>query len=272
VDVRGSVDFRRGRWRLDVNLNLEALVSQEIILAEFQDFLKRRFSGAPRGSVLDLGAGTKPYAPLYETYFSSSTAVDVPHSPHDTGGVDVFAAADALPLADSSFDCVVCTEVLEHCRAPATVLSEIARVLRSGGGVFLTTPFFVPLHEMPYDYYRYTPSALEDLATQAGLSVVSIRPRGGYVAVALRVLQMPIAKTWQKLERLTGLPLYNMRNPAIYSLIVMPQKLYLSMWRYVRRHPASWLARIYAKLTYYPLGYVTELGKPERTVAEPLHR
>jgi ubiquinone/menaquinone biosynthesis C-methylase UbiE len=259
--VRGSVDFRRGRWRLDVNRNLGTLVSQEIILTELQDFLRRHFDSGKTTSVLDLGAGTKPYAPLYETYFSKCTAVDVPHSPHDTGALDVFASADSLPFADESFDCVICTEVLEHCRDPGAVLTEIARVLKVEGWVFLTTPFFVPLHEMPYDYYRYTPSALEDLATRAGLSVASIRPRGGYIAVAQRNVHTPITKFCQALAKRTGLPLIHIYNPAIYFTVVVPEKLYLFMWRYVRRHPASRVARIYSKLTYYTLGYVTELEK-----------
>jgi SAM-dependent methyltransferase len=263
--VRGSVDFRRGRWRLDTKQNVGSLISNEIILTELQEFLESRFSGTPSGSVLDLGAGSGPYAPLYGSYFAHSTAVDVPHSLHDTTGIDVVASADDLPFTSESFDCVICTEVLEHCREPRAVMKEISRVLKPGGWAFVTTPFLLPLHEMPFDYYRYTPSALEDLADSAGLTVTAIRPRGSYAAVALGVLQLPVTKIWQRLAKASGLPLFHLYNPAVYVLVAMPQQLYLLAWRYLREHSAGWAAKIYSRMTYYTLGYVTALQRADST-------
>ena len=260
--MRGSVHFRRGRWRVDSQQNLGTLVSQQIILDELQDFLARHYSKDRSGEVLDLGAGTKPYAPVYEGHFRNATAIDVPHSPHDIGGVDLHASADSLPFEDGSFNCVICTEVLEHCADPGAVMNEIARVLKKGGNVFLTTPFLVPLHEMPHDYYRFTPSALEHLAGSAGLSVASIRPRGGYVAVALRTFQMPITKIWQRLGKLLRLPLYHRYNPVVYLTVVLPERLYLLSRRHGGGQKEGPLAAVRARLTYYTLGYVTELRKP----------
>jgi hypothetical protein len=40
-------------------------------------------------------------------------------------------------------------------------------------------PALWPLHEEPYDYFRYTKYGLSELARISGLSVVSIRERGG---------------------------------------------------------------------------------------------
>jgi ubiquinone/menaquinone biosynthesis C-methylase UbiE len=266
--VRGEARFRGGRWRLDDTQNLGTLISQQIILDELQDFLARHYpaggdSAAPDGSVLDLGAGSKPYAPLYDSHFSTSTAVDVDYSPHDTSRVDLLAPAERLPFDDASFDCVICTEVLEHCRDPRAVMAEIARVLNGGGRAFLTTPFFVPLHEMPHDYYRFTPFALEDLAAVAGLSVVSIIPRGGYVPVLLRLLQMPITKFWQKLSRVLRLPLSSAYNPVLFCAVVLPEKAYLAFWRRGRRRRRGGLGRILANSSRHTLGYVTELEKAE---------
>lgn len=263
--MRGEVRFRGGRWRLDDTQNLGTLTSQQIILDRLQDFLARHYprgddSGGPAGTVLDLGAGSKPYAPLYDSHFASSTAVDVDHSPHDTSGADLLASAERLPFEDGSFDCVICTEVLEHCRDPRAVMTEVARVLNGGGRAFVTTPFFVPLHEMPHDYYRFTPSALEDLATAADLRVTSIIPRGGYLSVVLRLLQMPITKFWQKLARALRLPLYSARNPFLFLTVVLPEKAYLAFWRRARRRGGE-RGRVHAGLSRYTLGYVTELEK-----------
>ncbi len=128
--MRGKLELVGGCWRLDERANFTSLVSNRVILDELVAFLESSFSRGHGGAVLDLGAGAKPYAPLYERYFERCVSVDVPHSPHDTGDVDVMAAADALPFPDASFDCVICTEVLEHCPEPQAVMNDIVRVLK----------------------------------------------------------------------------------------------------------------------------------------------
>lgn len=45
-----------------------------------------------------------------------------------------------LPFEDSSFDLVLCAEVLEHVRDVQLLLSETRRVLRPGGALAITTP------------------------------------------------------------------------------------------------------------------------------------
>lgn len=46
----------------------------------------------------------------------------------------------ALPLADATFDLVLCAETLEHVRDVQLFLSEARRVLRPGGRLAVTTP------------------------------------------------------------------------------------------------------------------------------------
>ena len=47
---------------------------------------------------------------------------------------------EALEFPENSFDCAVALEVLEHVRQPWTFLSELARVLRPGGGLVISVP------------------------------------------------------------------------------------------------------------------------------------
>jgi dolichol-phosphate mannosyltransferase len=56
-----------------------------------------------------------------------------------------------LPFKDGSFDCVICSEVVEHVPADERVFSELERVLEPGGRLILGTP----------DYDRWRWRALE---------------------------------------------------------------------------------------------------------------
>jgi len=110
---------------------------------------------------VDLGVGD----PMWE--FRVSTVADL----HD------------LPFKSGSFDKVVCTQVLEHVDRPDVVLSELGRVIRPGGKIFLSLPFVWHLHQEPYDRYRFSQHALEYLIKRYGLVADSIRPMGGYFSV-----------------------------------------------------------------------------------------
>jgi SAM-dependent methyltransferase len=52
-----------------------------------------------------------------------------------------------LPFKDSAFDCVICSEVIEHVAADERVFSELERVLEPGGRLILGTP--------DYDRWRW---------------------------------------------------------------------------------------------------------------------
>jgi hypothetical protein len=102
---------------------------------------------------------------------------------------------------------------------------------------------------------------LARLAESAGLLVESIRPRGDYTAVALVTLQLPVGKAWYLLAKITRLPLNSPYNPLVYLTIVLPQEIYVLAWKHTRQRGGR-LKRLYDKLSYYTLGYVTELEKP----------
>jgi SAM-dependent methyltransferase len=55
-------------------------------------------------------------------------------------GADVLQPDAPLPYADGRFDLVLSMDVIEHLPRPAPWLSEVMRVLRPGGQIFLTTP------------------------------------------------------------------------------------------------------------------------------------
>ena len=66
------------------------------------------------------------------------------------------------------FGSCVCAEVLEHVNYPAKMLANIRRILKPGAWLIVTTPFAFPAHAYPDDYWRFTPSGLRLLLTDAG--------------------------------------------------------------------------------------------------------
>ncbi len=136
------------------------------------------------GTVLDLGCGSRPYEHCFNGRVTRWVGADYPASGHPPATrVEVFADAMKLPLADQSFDCVLCTQVLEHVPEPLDLLCESWRVLRQGGHLVLTAPQYNGLHGEPQDFFRYTKYGLEHLARKAGFAVKRIVPIGGFISL-----------------------------------------------------------------------------------------
>ncbi len=109
--------------------------------------------------VIDVGCGTKPYENIIREKLKNK-AKKVLYEGIDFYGSKADIKLDInnkpLPYKDNSIDIVICTEVLEHVYKPFFVLEEMKRVLKKGGLLVITSPFFFPIHEEQHDYFRYT--------------------------------------------------------------------------------------------------------------------
>lgn len=65
-----------------------------------------------------------------------------------------------LPFENESFDAVVCISILEHVPYPLKAISELKRVLKPGGKIWVQLPWLYPYHEAPKDYWRASPDGL----------------------------------------------------------------------------------------------------------------
>ncbi len=141
----------------------------------------------PGSSVLDLGGNKilkrgqfdiEKYG-LRVVYSNLSTIKDP----------DVQADAMFVPFENNSFDAVICSELLEHVPTPPSVLSEIYRVLRPGGILFICVPFLYQIHGDPYDFGRYTDHYWAFTLAKTGFQNIVIEKQGLFWSVLVDTIR-----------------------------------------------------------------------------------
>lgn len=157
-----------------------------------------------KGAVYDLGCGDSPYRDLALRHGDSYTGVDWENSPHSPRADVIADLNQPIDLPTASADTILCVSVLEHLRRPDAFLQEAARLLKPGGVLLLQVPWQWTLHEMPYDFFRYSPAALTDMLTDSGFRDIDVSALGGFfTAQALkfnyfskRFVRGPAALRW----------------------------------------------------------------------------
>lgn len=150
--------------------------------------------------VADLGAGLGHFAAALQgagcevvALDSSPIAVGLARERHPGLDVRRVEADGELALEDSSVEVVWAGEVIEHVADTAAWLSEVRRVLRSGGRLLLSTPYHgrvktaalaLARHEEHFDprgpHLRfYTCPALRELLLDFGFEDVALSTLGG---------------------------------------------------------------------------------------------
>jgi SAM-dependent methyltransferase len=176
--------------------------------------------------VLDVGAGSAPYRAFfahcdYKTQdFSALTGDQLRHGGY--AAIDIVSPADAIPVADASFDVILCTEVLEHVPEPISVIKEFSRILSAGGRLILTAPLGSGIHQEPYHFYGgYTPYWYGKFLSEAGFDSIVVTANAGtlrHVAQeTIRFARMtrPFAFTAPNYFHLLWLPFWMILAPVL---------------------------------------------------------
>jgi SAM-dependent methyltransferase len=186
-------------------------------IAESLRYAAKRYA---TGKLIDLGCGMKPYKDIFASYCDSYFGVDYPDTAKfHYGGeskADLWADCTETGLDGDSFDTVLSTQVLEHIEHPQKLLEEAHRLLKKGGILIMTAPFFWQEHSTPFDYYRFSQCVLKSLVEEAGFKVLEIRKLEGAFA---SIQQMNIVSV---LGRERKRRLSQMFHGAVNRLIFIP--------------------------------------------------
>ena len=148
-------------------------------------FIKKYFYEIKKkenSNFLDLGCGTRPYRKYYDSKFEKVIAGDFEKRIED---VDLILDAQDLPFEPNNFDTILFTEVLEHIPDPTKAISEISRCLKTNGELILTFPFHHPMHEVPYDFTRWTEFGIKKILNDHNLKIVKMMRRGNIFSLLL---------------------------------------------------------------------------------------
>ncbi len=123
------------------------------------------------GRTLDVGCGRKPYRGLFNVAEYVGLEIDTPEN-RSSKSADCYYNGTRIPFDDSTFDAVVCNQVLEHVYEPKAFLDEVNRVLKPNGKLLLSVPFIWDEHEQPRDYARYSSYGLTSILRERGFRLV----------------------------------------------------------------------------------------------------
>jgi SAM-dependent methyltransferase len=116
--------------------------------------------------ILDIGAGHGDFADIFTR--RRYLALDVvPYA-------EVHITCDLTqenPFAPGAFDAVVLMNVVEHVYRTRELFVAVSNLLKPGGIAVLTIPFLLKIHQPPFDFNRYTPYALQNIAEDHGLVI-----------------------------------------------------------------------------------------------------
>ena len=152
----------------------------------YHEDLFTAFNNYAKGKLLDVGCGNKPYQQILDPLISTYIGCDIIQSSNNC--VDLICPANRIMAADNYFDTVISTQTIEHVEDPQGLINEAYRVLKNNGYLIISGPMYWPLHEEPYDFFRYTKYGFKYMLEKAGFHIVSIYSNGGKWSVAGQAL------------------------------------------------------------------------------------
>lgn len=206
VDMRDKKDY----WFLS-GLSLSFFI-------EIQDVLKKYV----KGKTLDAGAGELNLRILLKDYCSEYISMDV----EQKQGLDLVSDIQNMKGIDSeSFDTVFSAQVLEHVPEPWNACEEIYRILKPGGCAVITVPHLSGLHDLPHDYYRYTPYGIKHLMTKAGFKIKQEKEIGGLLSFLTHYFSLVFVSVFWSIPLINRIVYYINRYIIVKSVLFLDTKL-----------------------------------------------
>jgi len=134
--------------------------------------------------VLDFGCGLGPYRGHIEARGGRWVGLELGGS-----ACTVVGDGERLPFREGAFDAVLMAAVLEHMPDLDASMTEVRRVLKTGGQLFGYASFLEPFHGL--SYYHMSHMGLEHLLLRHGFRPTHIYPPANGTAYQIEALFFP---------------------------------------------------------------------------------
>jgi SAM-dependent methyltransferase len=108
------------------------------------------------GPVLEIGSKDYGSTASFRDFYAGCEYVGVDMA--EGKGVDVVVDLTKTlgPLKESHFDLGICCSVLEHVEKPWVFATNLSRLIRPGGRLYMSVPWVWRYHAYPDDYFRFS--------------------------------------------------------------------------------------------------------------------
>ena len=128
--------------------------------------------------ILDYGSGDQRYKKFFINN-NSYSSLDVKKSGYKKIKKNQFIIdghiKKILPIKESAYDIIICTEVLEHVIHLDFLIKEFKRILKKNGSILITTPFVWKEHDVPYDFRRFTSYGIKKLFLDNNFKIIKFK-------------------------------------------------------------------------------------------------
>ena len=179
VGLANFLKIRRNKV-LDENASMTSFFNQHFSGTTYTQWRKCRHltTQYSKGIVLDAGCGRGGWRDYILKNAARRESLD--WKAREGESLDWEADLTHMPEVPSErFDSIICHQVFEHISEPRKAFAELWRVLKPGGHFVISVPHLSRLHELPHDFYRYTPQGLSAMAEQSGFEVLEMQTYGG---------------------------------------------------------------------------------------------
>jgi ubiquinone/menaquinone biosynthesis C-methylase UbiE len=169
-----------------------------------ESWLENVLQHIPNNSkILDAGAGTQRYRRYCEhleyvsqdfgEYDGKGDSSALQMGEFDYGKLDIVSDITSIPMPDSSFDVIMCIEVLEHLPDPVQAIKEFARLLKPNGHLIVTAPFCSLTHFAPYHFSSgFNKYWYEKHLTESEFNTIEVAQNGNFFEyLAQEIYRMP---------------------------------------------------------------------------------
>jgi SAM-dependent methyltransferase len=229
----------------------------DLQLKTITDFLRPKLATISN-TVLDIGAGNsswKSFLGKGVNYVGLDTETAKDFNMKKNKEI-IYYSGGIFPFPENKFSHALCIEVLEHILDTENFLSEIFRCLEPNGQLILTVPWSARRHHLLYDYFRFTPEALEQLFTKKGFTNISIETRGNDFSVLFNKTLCLIQSMFLPKKKILMLLTFPI------GLILLPNFLFF----FILAHLSM---KLKIKSHFDPLGFSLTATKPINVSTSP---